>query len=250
MVDQQSEEYYFRTRHRGRWYGSIWLPTLVVGMAIIVAAVMLALMNQRSGSRFYGLTADAQATATLGGSPADLGDLRSFETFNAFIPGLAFLGLGLVVAGVMFATARATESIRIATDDLQRGLGHSALGPEYTAAVRAAALLSLFGLLALVAAFVLGTIRASYLSDWYSLTAADRAAATGSRLARFGLAQAWEAWLPAFRWLGIGLVLSAIAFGVRELLEQFRYLTWRLRDMASGEPHEAPGTIYVLTRSD
>ena len=80
------------------------------------------------------------------------------------------------------------------------------------------------GFMVVVAALVIGVIVSTTAADYFSLSKLTReAAATGSDLAKEkAFIESTKAWLPAFKFLGIGMILSGVTFLLATILGALR----------------------------
>ncbi len=80
------------------------------------------------------------------------------------------------------------------------------------------------GFMFVVAALVIGVIVSVTAADWFSFSKATReAAATGSPLAlEKAFIESTVAWLPAFKFLGIGMILAGVTFLLATILGALR----------------------------
>ena len=80
------------------------------------------------------------------------------------------------------------------------------------------------GLMIIIAAFIIGLVNSGTAADWFAFSKATReAAATGSTLAtQKAFIESTKAWLPAFKFLGIGMLLGGITFLLATILGALR----------------------------
>ena len=80
------------------------------------------------------------------------------------------------------------------------------------------------GFMIVVAAFIIGLVSSATAADYFTASKAVReAAGTGSDLAtQKAFIEATKAWLPAFKFLGIGMILGGVTFLLATILGSLR----------------------------
>lgn len=80
------------------------------------------------------------------------------------------------------------------------------------------------GFMIVVAALIIGIVASANAADWFSFSKATReAAATGSPLAlEKAFVESTKAWLPAFKFLGVGMILGGVTFLLATILGALR----------------------------
>ena len=97
------------------------------------------------------------------------------------------------------------------------------------------------GFMIVLAALVIGVIVSVTAADWFSFSKLTReAAATGSDLAKEkAFIEATKAWLPPFKFLGVGMILAGVTFLLATILGALRTGGGRVQE-ALGESVRLP----------
>lgn len=95
------------------------------------------------------------------------------------------------------------------------------------------------GFMIVLAALVIGIVTSASAADWFSFSKATReAAATGSPLAlEKAFVESTKAWLPAFKFLGVGMILGGVTFLLATILGALRTGGGRVQEALGGSVH-------------
>ena len=97
------------------------------------------------------------------------------------------------------------------------------------------------GFMIVMAALIIGIVASVSAADWFSFSKVTReAAATGSTLAvEKAFVESTKAWLPAFKFLGVGMILGGVTFLLATILGALR--------TGGGRVQEALGvTVHLI----
>ncbi len=106
------------------------------------------------------------------------------------------------------------------------------------------------GFMIVVAALIIGIFASVSAADWFSFSKATReAAAAGSPLAiEKAFVESTKAWLPAFKFLGVGMILGGVTFLLATILGALRTGGGRVQEALGASVHliKVPMTAKVF----
>lgn len=170
---------------------TMWLPMLVMGAMALLAGLIL--------------------SAAASGQPA--GSEAARELF-AWTQGTAFLGEGLILAGISFLLGTILAGLREGGGEVQEFLGVRVKTLEMPASAKAFVALMMLGLMMVIAQFVLYIVAAGAAGD-----------ATASAT--------WAAWLGPFREVALGTILAAIVLALYTISKALGFQFSRIRELLS-----------------
>lgn len=205
----------------------IAIPMLVMGiMAVAGGLVLGAVAGVGFGDFFAGSTVD---------------DLGRAEALSQLSAATAFLGMGLILAGVVMSLVNIVRTLRDAGRDVQESLGASAykLGKPGTARFTPVALMA--GVMIELVAFGLGIYTAVTIGGVDPSAIADGSRASGADLADIGVVRAFSGWLPGLRLAGIAVLLVGVVLVLATIRSVLRLQAGRIRELV-----EAPSVDRQL----
>jgi hypothetical protein len=169
----------------------MWRPALGMGLMAITGAIVAGVV---------------QATAD---TPVHVAQIQAWN------PGLAFLGVGLLLSTVTFVLATILGELRDGGTKVQRSLGENGLilKRPWTGYVFPASMM--MGLMTLIAAFAIGFVQAARLDD-NPASAADIGA-----------------WVGPLRFAGVALILSGVVFALATIVRALRFQADRITQIAA-----------------
>jgi hypothetical protein len=169
----------------------MWRPMLAMGAMAIVGAIVAGVV---------------QASAD---EPIHVSQIAAWN------PGLAFLGIGLLLSAVTFVLATILGELRDGGTKVQQSLGEQALilKRPWTGFVFPASMMT--GVMTLIAAFAIGFVQAAKLDS-------DRGAA-----ADIG------AWVGPLRFAGVALIFTGVVFALATIVRSLRFQGDRIAQIAA-----------------
>jgi hypothetical protein len=193
----------------------LWGPMTLMGLMLVATAFALGV-------------ARAQLSVDLS---EEFTPLRkaNFETLGQLVPGFMFLGFAFIFSGISFAIARILGAFRTGGGDVQGAVGGSykTLVMPFTAWAFLATMM--MAMMVLIFAFAGHIYAATQAHDaWVNATGPGSPDA-----ASLGPAETWGTWLEGLRRVGVGLFLTAIAFGLTTITNVIRFQTLRFSELGT-----------------
>lgn len=208
-----------------RWMAT---PLLVMGVMAVFVSLALGIAGGVSIGGFFGDLA----------SP-DLADLGRTETLAHWSGAVAFLGMGLILGGIVMHLVNIVRTLRDSGRDVQRSLGAELLKLRKPWTGKATPHVMLMGVMVEVAAFVVGIVAALRVGGVRPAALADPATATSAELADIGMAQAAAAWLPGLRFVGLAILLTSVVLVLLTIQKTLRFQSDRITEIATRSPRAA-----------
>ncbi len=205
----------------------MWLPWIAMGLMIVIASFIIGIVNSANVADFYSLSKEArEATANS--------DIGSAEAIKAWLPGVKFFGLGLLLGGITFLLATILGNLRVAGANVQAALGVEVMLPKPPMTARLFPMLMMMGVMVLVATMIIGAWLGTIAGDvWGRPIVEVNAAAQGSALlADLGTLNAVQAWLAPFKFIGMALLFTGIALALVTIVTVLRFQARRLVQIA------------------
>lgn len=214
---------------------TMWMPSLVMGLAMVVIAFWIVRNTAQSSVDFFFSGAKAIREGT---DPAYIAAHRSFQTTFAWIPGFKFLGMGLLFSAITFNLANIIGALREAGAKVQKGLGVEVktLAKPLTASMFPMSMMA--GLFILIIAFIMSLNLAGQTSTYFNHPIKDvlDAAETNSSLAKqLASIQSTKAWLEPFKFVGVALLLTGISLALATIRKILQFQTRRLTEIAQSK---------------
>lgn len=195
---------------------------IAMGFMIVMVAVIIGAVNAGNAASYY-----AVDKATRDAS-ADLAQTRAvIESIIVWLPYFKFLGVAMILAGITMALG--VISLRL------QALGEKVMSsvPEQARVAippkpKSATLMRMFmmlGMLIIIAGFIVSLSVASTASWVYShaVVEIDAAAAGSELLAGLARVHAAEAWLEAFKFVGVASFFLGIVYGLHTIAFALKY---------------------------
>ena len=193
--------------------GRLWAPATVMGLILIATAFALAATRSQ-------MSVDLSEEFT----PVRKANL---EVLGQLIPGIMFLGLGMIFAGISFTIARILGIFRTGGGVVQQGIGKGIKTPLRPVTVMIFFVGMMMATMLLVFAFA-GHVYAAVQAHgaWINATGP-----TDPDAAFLGRAETWGTWLEGLRRFAVGLYLASIAFGLATIIKAIGFLTLRMKEL-------------------
>jgi hypothetical protein len=195
---------------------------IAMGFMIVVLAVIIGAVNAGNAASYYAVDKATRDTS------AELAQIRAaVESTVIWLPYLKFLGLSMILSGIIMALG--VIGLRLET------LGKEVMAsvPEYArqavpARPRTVLWMRMFmmvGMLIIIAGFIVSLNVAAVASMVFSnpVTAIDAAAAGSPLLQGLATVHASEAWLEAFKFVGMAFLFLGIINGLSTIVFALRY---------------------------
>lgn len=195
---------------------------IAMGFMIVIAALIIGAVNAADAASYY-----AVDKATRDAS-SDLAQIRAgIESITVWLPYFKFLGLAMILAGIIMALG--VISLRL------QELGKKVMGnvperarvaiPPKPASATAMRIFMMLGMLIIIAGFIVSLNVASTASWVYSHPVVDIDAAVAGSDLLAGLAQVHgaEAWLEAFKFVGVASFFIGIVYGLHTIVIALKF---------------------------
>ncbi len=210
----------------------MWLPVFLMGAMMLIAALVIGAVQSSFASDLFELDKGARDTVT-----GTLLDKQQFiETTNLWLPRFQLLGMGLMFGGITFLLATILGNLRLYGGLVQEKTGRKVLALKPPWSAQLFPMLMIMGLMILIGAFVVSIVIAATASDVYgnSVSAIDGATAGSALLSDFQEVKTFGAWLQAFAFTGLALVLSGIVLALYTIAQVLRFQHTRIAELARG----------------
>jgi hypothetical protein len=208
----------------------MWLPMFLMGAMVLMAALGIGAAQSIFSSDLNEVAGADRVTENL------LDKQQFIETTNIWLPRFLLLGMGLMFGGITFLLATILGNLRLYGGLVQEKSGRRvlALKPPWSAQVFP--MLMMLGLMILIGAFVVSIVIATTASDVYgnSISAINGASAGSGLLSDFQEVMTFGAWLQAFAFTGLALVLSGIVLALYTIAQVLRFQHTRIAELAQG----------------
>ena len=215
----------------------LWAPLLFMGLILTAAAFILGIINGLVAADYFAFSVAEREAASPG---SDIVGKKVFiESVGAWLPELMFLGLGLVVAGIVQLFNIILGSLRVSGATVQQSLGVTIILPGPPVTARLFPLFTMAGLAVLFAALVLAVVQGLIASGyWEHSIAADLDPATPGDplLSTRGTLESMDRWLEPVKFVGLGLLLTGVGLAAASVVWVMRFQSRRLLDILAGRP--------------
>lgn len=162
----------------------------------------------------------------------DFADLRRAEVLGQITGAVAFLGMGFILSGIVMHLVNVVRTLRDAGRDVQTSLGARPLKLRKPWTGHLTPHVMLMGVMAEVAAFVVGVVAALRLGGVSAALVANPAPASRADLADIGFAEAAAAWLPGLRFAGLAILLGSVLLVLATIQKSLRFQAARITEIA------------------
>ena len=212
--------------------GRMWLPMFLMGAMVLLAALVIGAVQSSFASDLFELDKGARDTVT-----GSLLDKQQFiETTNVWLPRFQLLGMGLMFGGITFLLATILGNLRLAGAMVQKQSGRRMLAPKPPWSAQLFPMLMMVGLMILIGALVVSIVIATIASDVFGnpISTINAAESGSGLLGDFQDVKTFGAWLQAFAFTGLALVLSGIVLALYTISQVLRFQHGRIAQMAKG----------------
>ena len=195
---------------------------IAMGFMIVLLSLVIGAHNSANAANYYAFD-KATRDANL-----QLAQVRAaIESTTIWLPYFKFLGLGMILAGITMALGVISTKLRDMGQGLNSGVPEAAHQPlpQKPRSAMAMRIFMILGMMILFAGFFIALITAANARAVFSspITALDAAAAGSALLADLAGVHATEAWLEAFKFVGIALLFLGIVNGLSSILFALSY---------------------------
>jgi hypothetical protein len=195
---------------------------IVMGIMIVIIAVIIGAVNAGNAASYYAVdkvTRDASI---------ELAQVRAgIESTIIWLPYFKFLGLAMILAGIVMALGVIGMRLQNLGQRVMASVPESARQPlpPRPRSVMLFRMFMMLGMLDIIVGFIVSLGVASTARAVFSnpVTAIDAAASGSALLAGLAQVHAAEAWLEAFKFVGVALFFLSIVYGLHTIIQALRY---------------------------
>jgi len=166
-------------------------------------------------------------------------DLGRAEVAVQLTGAFLFLGMALILSGITMTLVNIIRHLRDSGRDVQVALGAAPLQRSKPWTGLLTPWVMMMGLMAPMAAFVVGIVTAVTVGDIDSAALADPGSASSADLADLGFVRAASAWLPGLRLTGLAVILLSVVLALVTIQRSIRFQGRRIAELAEGAPSTA-----------
>lgn len=205
-----------------RWTAT---PMLVMGVMAVLTSLGLGIAGGVDTGRFF-----------AGFTHPDLANLGRSEALAQWTGAVAFLGMGFILGGIVMHLVNVVRTLRDAGRDVQQSLRARPLKLRKPWTGELTPHVMLMGVMAEVAAFVVGVVAALRIGDVNPAAIANPVTASHTDLVHVGVARAASVWLPGLRFSGIAILLSSVVLVLVTIQKTLRFQADRVTEIAERTP--------------
>ena len=210
----------------------MWLPMFLMGAMVLIASLVIGAVQSSFASDLFEL--DKGARDTVNGSLLD--KQQFIETTNVWLPRFQLLGMGLMFGGITFLLATILGNLSLAGAMVQKQSGRRMLAPKPPWSAQLFPMLMMMGLMILIGALVVSIVIAITAGDVFGnpISTINAAESGSGLLGDFQDVKTFGAWLQAFAFTGLALVLSGIVLALYTISQVLRFQHGRIEELARG----------------
>lgn len=211
---------------------------IAMGVMIVVLAVIIGAVNSANASAYY-----AVDKATRESSLAWANVLAGVESTVIWLPYFKFLGLAMILAGITMALGVIATKLQDLGQEVMASVPESARVaiPKRPRSVMWMRLFMMLGMMIIIVGFIVALITAGTAASVYSTPVVDiDAAATGSTLLQnLASVHSAEAWLEAFKFVGVAFFFLGIVNGLSTIIWALQYQKKAIPEVVVNLPKDA-----------
>ncbi len=211
----------------------MWLPMFLMGAMVLIASLIVGAVQSGLSTDLFEVTKTTREVSPSG----SLLDKQEFiETTSIWLPRFQLLGMGLMFGGITFLLATILGNLRLAGAMVQKQSGRRMLVPKPPWSAQLFPMLMMMGLMILIGALVVSIVIAITAGDVFGnpISTINAAESGSGLLGDFQEVKTFTAWLQAFAFTGLALVLSGIVLALYTISQVLRFQHGRIAQMARG----------------
>ena len=212
----------------------MWLPMFAMGAMVLIAALVIGGIESVLTTDLFDLDKATREGANASNSVLD--KQQFIAATQVWLPRFQLLGMGRLFGGITFLLATILGNLRLYGGLVQEQSGRKvlALTPPWSA--QAFPMLMMAGLVVLIAALVISVVVAFTAGDVYAnpISTINGAEAGSGLLNDFQTVKTFAAWLQAFAFADLALVLSGIVLALYTIAQVLSFQHERVAQLAEG----------------
>ena len=211
----------------------MWLPMFLMGAMVLIASLVIGAVQSDLSTNLFEVT---KTTREVSPSGSMLDKQEFIETTSIWLPRFQLLGMGLMFGGITFLLATILGNLRLYGGLVQEKSGRKVLALKPPWSAQLFPMLMMMGLMILIGALVVSIVIATTASDVFgnSVSAIDGATAGSGLLSDLQEVKTFGAWLQAFAFTGLAMVLSGIVLALYTIAQVLRFQHTRIAELARG----------------
>ena len=211
----------------------MWLPMFLMGAMVLIASLVIGAVQSDLSTNLFEVT---KTTREVSPSGSMLDKQEFIETTSIWLPRFQLLGMGMMFGGITFLLATILGNLSLAGAMVQKQSGRRMLAPKPPWSAQLFPMLMMIGLMILIGALVVSIVIAITAGDVFGnpISTINAAESGSGLLGDFQDVQTFGAWLQAFAFTGLALVLSGIVLALYTISEALRFQHGRIAAMARG----------------
>lgn len=201
-----------------RWMAT---PLFVMGVMAVLTSLGLGIAGGVNTGRFFAAFAHP-----------NLANLGRSEVLAQWSGAVAFLGMGFILGGIVMYLVNVVRTLRDAGRDVQQALNAPPLKLRKPWTGHLTPHVMLMGVMAEVAAFVVGIVAAVRIGSVNPAAIANPATASHTDLIHLGVARAASMWLPGVRFSGLAILLTSVVLVLVTIQKTLRFQASRVTEIA------------------
>jgi hypothetical protein len=215
---------------------------IVMGFMIVVVSLIIGYANAQAAQDYFAIDKATRETATQWIQVRAGG-----ESTVVWLPYFKFLGVAMILGGITMALGVIATRLQELGKKVMTSVPKSArmpIPPRPTAVWLMRGFM-MMGMMVILIGFIVSLVTAGTASAVYSnpIPAIDGAANGSSLLNQLGSVHATEAWLEAFKFVGIAFLFLSIVNGLHVIIFALRYQRTAIPQVVEHLPDTAP--IFV-----
>jgi hypothetical protein len=213
---------------------SLGTLSIIMGLAIVVAAFLIGLWNAGITAAYFAHPKAVREAAAAGA--LIVSQKVAIESLLAWLPGLKFFGMGLLFSGITFVLANIITALRAAGVGLQGALGVEVKALAKPLPAKLFPPLMMMGLMILAIAFVISLWLAGVSAGYWNHSIKDEldtAQAGSALLAQLATTQSVKVWLEPFKFVGIAVLLTGISLALATIRKILQFQAGRVIEIGS-----------------
>lgn len=211
---------------------------IAMGVMIVILAVIIGAVNSANASAYYAVDKATRET-TIAWANVRAG----VESTVIWLPYFKFLGLAMILAGITMALGVIATKLQNLGREVIASVPESArvTMPKRPRSVMWMRMFMMLGMLIIIVGFIVALITAGTAASVYSTPVAEiDAAATGSSLLQdLASVHSAEAWLEAFKFVGVAFFFLGIINGLSTIIWALQFQNKAIPEVVVNLPEDA-----------
>ncbi len=211
---------------------------ILMGVMIIVIAFIIGAVNSANAAEYYAIDKVTRESST-----ALAATRAGVESTIIWLPYFKFWGLAMIVSGIIMALGVIATKLQDLGKEVMASVPESARVaiPPRPRSVMWMRLTMVLGMMIILVGFIVALVTAANASAVFSnpITAIDAAATGSPLLVQLASIHSAEAWLVAFKFVGLAFLFISIINGLSTLIFALKYQQEAIPEVVDHLPADA-----------